>query len=465
MATLREIYDATHPELNAGTNLTIIADGRSFVVDGRCHYSFDTNTRYVSYYVSDPVDWFPQVRALVNNPEVACVHARGSVHLTMGNPALGIPMQNAHDLRFAGRMYLYVEASLSEDDRGELSQAGRERGLSIELRDLRWLEAYNASTRPLAFLSHDSRDKDDVARPLAIELGRLLCPVWFDEYSLKVGDSLSDSIDRGIREAAKCILILSPSFLANPGWSKAEFKAIINRHIAEGAVILPVWHNVTRDDVYGYSSFLVDIVASNMSKGRETVARDLRLCSQTCAAATLTPEFGPAPSDSAQSVGAADQRPDLGPDREPAGLSAPGPKRWRDPPSQWPWARPSSLKGCTLTPYRPAVALELADLRRGAGWTGGVAREGSSSEMRCAMRSSSLTSVHRVPAARPRIEPTSSARSAAAEAQSQRSHQEWWGCAPVCLEPRADVLGERARGHGDRARPLAPVRRTGSWTR
>jgi hypothetical protein len=275
VATLREIYDATHPELNAGANLTIMADGKSFVVNGRCHYSFDTNTSYVSYYVQDPGAWLPQFRVLVNNPEAACEQAQGSVHLTMGNPALGIPMQSAHDLRFAGRMYLYVEALLSEEERGKLLQAGKERGLSIELRDLRWLETHNSSTRPLAFLSHDSRDKDDVARPLAIELGRLLCPVWFDEYSLKVGDSLSESIDRGIREAAKCILILSPSFLANPGWSKAEFKAIINRHIAEGDVILPIWHNVTRDDVYGYSSFLVDIVASNTRKGVEAVARDL----------------------------------------------------------------------------------------------------------------------------------------------------------------------------------------------
>ena len=49
----------------------------------------------------------------------------------------------------------------------------------------------------------------------------------------------------------------------------------MNRHINEGAVILPVWHNVTRDDVYNYSSFLVDIVASNTDKGIEAVARDL----------------------------------------------------------------------------------------------------------------------------------------------------------------------------------------------
>jgi TIR domain len=193
----------------------------------------------------------------------------------MGNPTFGVPMKNGSDLHFVGRMYLYVEAFLGEAERAELLAAGTERGLSIELRDLQWLEAYNSSTRPLGFLSHDSRDKDNVARPLALELGRLLCPVWFDEYSLKVGDSLSESIDRGIREAPKCILILSPNFLANPGWSKTEFKAIMNRHIAEGSVILPVWHNVTRNDVYGYSSFLVDIVASDTSKGLDAVARDL----------------------------------------------------------------------------------------------------------------------------------------------------------------------------------------------
>jgi TIR domain len=275
MATLRDIYDATHPEGNVGSDLTIIADGTNFAVNGRCHYSFDTNSRYVSYYLTDPADWLPQLRVLVNNPEVACEQAAKSVQITMGNPTFGVPMKNGSDLHFVGRMYLYVEAFLSEAERAELLAAGAERGLSIELRDLQWLEAYNSSTRPLGFLSHDSRDKDNVARPLALELGRLLCPVWFDEYSLKVGDSLSESIDRGIREAPKCILILSPNFLANPGWSKAEFKAIMNRHIAEGSVILPVWHNVTRNDVYGYSSFLVDIVASDTSKGLDAVARDL----------------------------------------------------------------------------------------------------------------------------------------------------------------------------------------------
>jgi hypothetical protein len=195
--------------------------------------------------------------------------------MVMGNPSLGVPMRSASDLTFAGRVYLYVEAVVNDAERNEILAAGTQLRLNVELRDLKWRETYTTSTRPLAFLSHDSRDKDEVARPLVSQLGRLLCPVWYDEYSLRVGDSLSESIDRGIRESPKCVLILSPNFLSNPGWSKAEFKAIVNRHIDEGAVILPVWHNVTRDDVYTYSSFLVDIFASNTAKGLEAVARDL----------------------------------------------------------------------------------------------------------------------------------------------------------------------------------------------
>src|SRR5487761_1552114 len=204
MATLRDIYQSNHPEGNFGSTFTATGGGQSFTIEGRCHFSFDTNTRYVSYFVSEPVDWLAQFRILVNDPQVACRTADQNVQVWMSNPTLGIPPQLASDLPFVGRMYFYAEVTLGDQDRAELFAAGKERSLSIELRDLRWLEAYNASNKPLAFLSHDSRDKEDVARPLVTELGRLLCSVWYDEYSLKVGDSLTESIDRGIREANKC---------------------------------------------------------------------------------------------------------------------------------------------------------------------------------------------------------------------------------------------------------------------
>jgi len=275
MATLKDVYNSAHPEMNTGVDLTFNTPKGAFTVNGRCHFSFSTYTRYASYYLNDASDWLTQFNVIVNNAQAACDHADTNVQVSMGNPSFGVPMEQGSNLLFVGRTYLYAETRLAEGERAELITAGKERSLSIELRDLNWLDAYNSSTQPLAFLSHDSRDKEEVARPLVLALGQLLCPVWYDEYSLRVGDSLVDSIDRGIKSSQKCLIVLSPNFLSNPGWSKSEFKSIMNRHIAEGAVILPIWHNVTRDDVYSYSSFLVDIFATNTDKGIDAVAKDI----------------------------------------------------------------------------------------------------------------------------------------------------------------------------------------------
>jgi hypothetical protein len=48
------------------------------------------------------------------------------------------------------------------------------------------------------FICHASEDKDSLVQPLARALSLLGLQVWYDEFSLTVGDSLSRSIDRGI---------------------------------------------------------------------------------------------------------------------------------------------------------------------------------------------------------------------------------------------------------------------------
>jgi len=114
-------------------------------------------------------------------------------------------------------------------------------------------------------------------RPLVEKLQSMLCPIWYDDYSLKPGDSLREAIDRGLSEARKCVLILSPNFLSNPGWTKGEFNASMNRHFTSGgSVVIPVWHNVSRTDVYSYSALVADIVALNSNVGVDELAR--RLC-------------------------------------------------------------------------------------------------------------------------------------------------------------------------------------------
>jgi hypothetical protein len=50
-----------------------------------------------------------------------------------------------------------------------------------------------------AFISHASEDKDQIARPLYLQLQELGLRIWFDEFTLTVGDSLRRSIDKGWR--------------------------------------------------------------------------------------------------------------------------------------------------------------------------------------------------------------------------------------------------------------------------
>lgn len=137
-------------------------------------------------------------------------------------------------LQFTKRVHLYLDFDISPGNRNQ-------RILFID-RDREYARKRSASEKPLAFISHDSRDKDGLLRQLAHEMARLLCPVWYDEYSLKVGDSLRANIEKRLKEARKCIIILSPNFLSNEGWSKAEFDSIFTREIPERTnVILPVW--------------------------------------------------------------------------------------------------------------------------------------------------------------------------------------------------------------------------------
>ena len=113
-----------------------------------------------------------------------------------------------------------------------------------------------------AFISHAHEDKNGVARPLARELGKLGFSVWFDEFSLKIGDSLRRSIDRGLRLSRFGVLILSKSFFAK-NWPQYELNGLVSREIEGKKVILPVWHGVTKKEVEHFSSPLSDKVAAN----------------------------------------------------------------------------------------------------------------------------------------------------------------------------------------------------------
>ena len=111
-----------------------------------------------------------------------------------------------------------------------------------------------------AFISHASEDKAEIARPLSEALRALGHEIWFDEMTLKVGDSLRRTIDHGLSNSRFGIVILSPSFFAK-GWPQYELDGMVAMEVGGSKVILPLWHKVSKAEVISYSPSLGDKMA------------------------------------------------------------------------------------------------------------------------------------------------------------------------------------------------------------
>ncbi|WP_281184640.1 DUF1883 domain-containing protein [Trichlorobacter lovleyi] len=110
------------------------------------------------------------------------------------------------------------------------------------------------------FISHASEDKDSIVRSLATELANHGLKVWYDEFTLKIGDSLRQKIDRGLAKSRVGLVVLSPSFVAK-GWTNYELDGIVTRAVSGEQILLPIWHNITKQEVIDFSPSLADKVA------------------------------------------------------------------------------------------------------------------------------------------------------------------------------------------------------------
>lgn len=115
------------------------------------------------------------------------------------------------------------------------------------------------------FISHASEDKDAIVRPLATILERLSVRVWYDEFSLQLGDSLTASIDKGLQESRYGLVVLSKAFLSKK-WTEYEYRSLMTKEIDGERVILPLWYDVTKEEVKNFSLYLADIMALPISK-------------------------------------------------------------------------------------------------------------------------------------------------------------------------------------------------------
>ena len=106
-------------------------------------------------------------------------------------------------------------------------------------------------------------------RPLANTLISLGVSVWYDEFTLSIGDRLSRSIDKGLSRARFGLVVISPAFIAKR-WPEYELRSLVAREGKRRKIIHPVWHGVEHAQVLAFSPALADKIAIRTSAASAT---------------------------------------------------------------------------------------------------------------------------------------------------------------------------------------------------
>lgn len=269
MPTLKEYFNNDFKDLSLDSDLTMtiqkldadknVESEEKVIIKRRVRHDMNSSCRLFTFYLPERIDTLSIIGNIIENLADHQKESEGveSIGGYENDLQIGI-----HKSLFSNRIYFYTESELTDEEVTRLDNFCKQRNIFVTIRSQNYIKTRMKNEKPLAFISHDSRNKAAIAKPLANGLSSRLCLVWYDEFSLKVGQSLRESIEEGIKEAKKCILVLTPEFLQNPGWTKKEFNSIFTREmIFNERVVIPIWHNVSKKDIYDYSPSLADTVA------------------------------------------------------------------------------------------------------------------------------------------------------------------------------------------------------------
>lgn len=88
--------------------------------------------------------------------------------------------------------------------------------------------------------------------------------MWYDEFELRIGDSLRRKIDQGLANSRFGVVVLSHAFFAK-NWPQYELDGLVTREMSGEQVVLPLWHRITKGEIMARSPSLADKVARNTS--------------------------------------------------------------------------------------------------------------------------------------------------------------------------------------------------------
>ncbi len=105
------------------------------------------------------------------------------------------------------------------------------------------------------FISHASEDKTPFVEELVKALQDKDVKVWYDSLSIAWGDSLRKQIDDGLKKSRFGIVVLSENYIKK-GWTQYELDGLFDIEMTKGKTILPIWHNITKQQVMDFSPTL-----------------------------------------------------------------------------------------------------------------------------------------------------------------------------------------------------------------
>ncbi|KYK27962.1 MAG: hypothetical protein AYK19_21110 [Theionarchaea archaeon DG-70-1] len=124
------------------------------------------------------------------------------------------------------------------------------------------------------FICHAHEDKEFFVRELAEKLHSKGLRVWYDEFTLSLGDNLRRSIENGLAKSRYGIVVLSKRFFEKE-WPQKELDGLVAKEVEGKKVILPVWHGITREEVQSFSSILANRLAASSEKGIDYVVNEI----------------------------------------------------------------------------------------------------------------------------------------------------------------------------------------------
>jgi hypothetical protein len=129
-----------------------------------------------------------------------------------------------------------------------------------------------------AFICYATENNEEVATPLAERL-RIHhgLNIFHYDFSVDLGDSESQKIDEGLTNCKHGIIIASKNFFRKKRrWAKAEFCALLTRHVnSKKGIVVPILHKMSKKELAKESAQLADLAELDTSEGIDTISDKL----------------------------------------------------------------------------------------------------------------------------------------------------------------------------------------------